>query len=49
MIKRLAPDVLSHRIILEARARAEGRDGRSITRQVLEHVPVPVEFEPAEG
>jgi MoxR-like ATPase len=47
-VKRLAPDVLGHRIVLQPRARAQGVDGKSIVRRALEDTPVPVETEPGD-
>ncbi|MEM7245778.1 MAG: MoxR family ATPase [Acidobacteriota bacterium] len=43
-VKRLAPDVLSHRLMLQPRARAAGLTARQVVRQVLDRTPVPVEF-----
>lgn len=45
-VKRLAPEVLGHRIILEPRARAQGATGRDVVASVLAKVPVPVEVGP---
>lgn len=47
-IKRLAPDVLGHRIILHPRSRVQGLDGRRIVREVLSLVEVPIDVEPGE-
>jgi MoxR-like ATPase len=48
-VKRLAPDVLGHRIVLQPRARAQGVDGRKLVRRALDETPVPVETEPGDG
>lgn len=48
-VKRLAADVLGHRLVLRPKARAEGVDGREIVRRCLETVAVPVEYAPASG
>ena len=45
-VKRLAPDVLGHRIVLQPRARAQGVDGKELVRQALDATPVPVEVAP---
>jgi MoxR-like ATPase len=45
-VKRLAPDVLGHRLVLQPRARAQGVSGRDLVRRVLEETPVPVEVAP---
>ncbi|MHC4605986.1 MAG: AAA family ATPase [Planctomycetota bacterium] len=45
-VKRLAPDVLGHRIVLQPRARVQGTTGRGIVENVLHQVEVPVDFEP---
>ena len=45
-VKRLAADVLGHRIVLQPRARAQGVDGRSLVRRALEETAVPVEVAP---
>lgn len=42
-VKELAPEVLSHRLMLQPETRLRGRTPASIIRQVLETVPVPVE------
>ncbi len=42
-VKRMAPYVLSHRIILSTRTRLRGRDNTAILAEVLDSVPVPVE------
>ena len=42
-IKRMAPPVLSHRLILSAGTRLRGRDAEAILRDVMDGVAVPVE------
>jgi len=41
-VKRLAEPVLAHRIILQPEARWEDQDARSIIREILQRVPVPM-------
>ena len=48
-VKRLAPAVLAHRLILSAQARLRGRGAEQALHEVLEAVPVPVEATTAEG
>ncbi len=48
-VKRLAPAVLAHRLILSAQARLRGRGAEHALHEVLEAVPVPVEATGAEG
>jgi MoxR-like ATPase len=48
-VKRLAPAVLAHRLILSAQARLRGRAAEQALHEVLETVPVPVEITDAEG
>jgi MoxR-like ATPase len=42
-VKRLAPHVLAHRLILNPQARLRGRDAEGIVDEILEQIPVPVE------
>ncbi len=42
-VKRLAPVVLAHRLILSAQARLRGRTAEQLLAEVIESVPVPVE------
>lgn len=42
-VKRLAPAVLSHRLILSSQARLRGRAAEQALAEILETVPVPVE------
>jgi MoxR-like ATPase len=41
-VKRLAPSVLAHRIVLKPRARAQGVDGARVVEDVLRQVEVPI-------
>jgi MoxR-like ATPase len=45
-VKRLAPRVLGHRIVIKARSRVQGMDGLKIVDDVLHKVPVPVDYQP---
>ena len=42
-VKRLAPRVLGHRIVIKARSRVQGMDGLKVVDDALQHVPVPVD------
>jgi MoxR-like ATPase len=42
-VKRLAPSVLSHRIMVKMEARLQGRAEDDIIREILSTVPVPAE------
>jgi MoxR-like ATPase len=42
-VKRLAPAVLTHRLIISSQTRLRGRTGEDIVADVIERVPVPVE------
>ncbi len=42
-VKELAPDLLAHRLVLQAEARLRGRSAVAVVRQIVETVPVPVE------
>ena len=42
-VKRLAPAILSHRLILSSQARLRGRAAEQALTEILESVPVPVE------
>ncbi len=46
-VKRLAPRVLAHRIVVKPRSRVQGIDGGRIVEDVLQRTPVPVAFDPA--
>ena len=46
-VKRLAPRVLAHRIVVQPRSRVQGIDGGRIVEDALQRTPVPVAFEPA--
>lgn len=41
-VKRIAPIVLGHRIIVRGEVRAQGLSGEDIVRQILESVPAPI-------
>jgi MoxR-like ATPase len=45
-VKRLAPRVLGHRIVIKARSRVQGMDGLKVVDDVLHKVPVPVDYQP---
>ena len=40
-LKHLAPSVLGHRLVLDARARYSGAEKRELLREILKGVPVP--------
>jgi MoxR-like ATPase len=42
-VKRLAPSVLTHRLIISSETRLRGRTGEEVVRDIIEQVPVPVE------
>jgi MoxR-like ATPase len=42
-VKRLAPAVFGHRIMLGSQSRLRGRDAESLVRDLLDELPVPVE------
>ncbi len=42
-VKRLAPNVLAHRLLTTTRARLQGSDSTAIITEILEATPVPVE------
>lgn len=42
-VKRLAPPVLAHRLILSSQARLRGRTAEQVLAEILQDVPVPVE------
>jgi len=46
-IKRLAPSVLAHRIVVQPRSRVQGIDGARVVADVVLRTPVPIEFAPA--
>jgi MoxR-like ATPase len=48
-VKELAPSVLVHRLVLTTDARIRDRRAEEVLEEVLERVPVPVEFQAAEG
>ena len=41
-IQALAPDVVAHRLVLEADAAYAGRSGRDVVAEVIETLEVPV-------
>jgi MoxR-like ATPase len=43
-VKRLAPSVLAHRLILKPRARVQGLDGIRVVEEVLRQVDVPIDL-----
>ncbi len=43
-VKRLAPSVLAHRIVLKPRARVQGADGTRVVEDVLRQVEVPIDL-----
>jgi MoxR-like ATPase len=45
-VKRLAPSVLAHRIVVQPRSRVQGIDGARVVEDVLQRTPVPIEFTP---
>jgi len=45
-VKRLAPGVLGHRIVIKARSRIQGIDGLKVVDDVLHRVAVPVDYQP---
>jgi MoxR-like ATPase len=45
-VKRLAPRVLGHRIVIKARSRVQGMDGLRVVDDALHHVAVPVDYQP---
>ena len=45
-VKRLAPSVLAHRVVVKPRSRVQGVDGRKVVEDVLQRVDVPVDYEP---
>lgn len=48
-IKRMAPAVLAHRLILSAQARLRGRAAEQVITELIESVPVPVEAAGLDG
>jgi MoxR-like ATPases len=44
-VKHLAPYVLNHRIMLNAEARMNGANDRTVIRSILDRIPVPVRLE----
>ena len=46
-VKRLAPAVLTHRLIVSAQSRLRGRGAADVLNDVLASVPVPVEDTPS--
>jgi len=42
-IKRLAPFILTHRLILSSQTRLRGRSGEALVQEILNTVPVPIE------
>ncbi len=47
VVKRLAPSVLAHRVVVKPRSRVQGVDGAKVVDDVLHRVEVPVDYEPA--
>jgi MoxR-like ATPase len=45
-VKRLAPLVLAHRIVVKPRSRVQGVDGLRVVQDVLQRVPVPIDLLP---
>jgi MoxR-like ATPase len=45
-VKRLAPQVLAHRVVIRPRSRVQGMDGLKVVEDVLARVEVPVEYAP---
>jgi MoxR-like ATPase len=43
-VKRLAPSVLAHRLVLEPRARVQGADGTRVVEDLLRQVAVPIDL-----
>jgi MoxR-like ATPase len=43
-VKRLAPSVLAHRVVVQPRARVQGTDGLRVVDDVLRQVPVPIDL-----
>ncbi len=43
-VKRLAPSVLAHRVVVQPRARVQGADGLRVVADVLRQVPVPIDL-----
>ncbi len=43
-VKRLAPSVLAHRLVLKPRARVQGADGTRVVEDVLRQVEVPIDL-----
>jgi MoxR-like ATPase len=43
-VKRLAPSVLAHRLVLEPRARVQGASGTRVVEDVLRQVAVPIDL-----
>jgi MoxR-like ATPase len=42
-VKKMAPHVIPHRLILSTQARLRGRDADEVLAEILERVPVPIE------
>ncbi len=42
-VKRMAPSVLTHRIVLDAQSRLRNRSAEDILREALERTPAPVD------
>jgi MoxR-like ATPase len=45
-VQRLAVAALAHRVLVKARARVQGLDGRKVVEEVVHKVPVPIEYAP---
>jgi MoxR-like ATPase len=46
-VKRLAPAVLAHRVVVKPRSRVQGVDAARVIDEVMRRVEVPVDYEPA--
>jgi MoxR-like ATPase len=46
-VKRLAPSVLAHRVVVKPRSRVQGVDGAKIVEDVVQRVEVPIDYKPA--
>lgn len=48
-VKRLAPGVIAHRVVVKPRSRVQGITGLKVVDDVLHRVEVPVDYEPVSG
>ena len=46
-VKRLAPPVLSHRVVVKPRSRVQGIDGAKVVEEVVQKVEVPIDYKPS--